>query len=70
LQVVNLVASDASRLQWSIPFIHWLPAGVVQIALAIVLLYRLIGWLRRGHLFSLFLTILFYMDNSSRKNKL
>eukprot|EP01052_Picozoa_sp_SAG31_P050602 SAG31_NODE_11621_length_1012_cov_1.974808_1_plen_302_part_10 len=42
-QIVNLMSSDAGRMQWALPFMHWLPAGLLQIALAVGMLWALLG---------------------------
>ena len=42
-QIVNLMSSDAGRMQWALPFMHWMPAGMLQIGLAIWMLWGLLG---------------------------
>ena len=42
-QIVNLMSSDAGRMQWALPFMHWMPAGLLQIAIAVSMLWGLLG---------------------------
>jgi ABC-type multidrug transport system fused ATPase/permease subunit len=42
-KIVNLMSSDAGRMQWALPFMHWMPAGVLQIAIAVWMLWQLLG---------------------------
>lgn len=42
-KLVNLIASDASRVMWSIPWLHFLPTGVFQLIGAMIFLYSLLG---------------------------
>lgn len=42
-KVVNLMASDANRLHWAIPFFHWFPSAFFQLLGAMYFLYAIIG---------------------------
>ena len=42
-KVVNLMASDANRLHWAIPFFHWFPSAFFQLFGAMYFLYSIIG---------------------------
>lgn len=42
-QIVNLMSSDAGRMQWALPFMHWMPAGMLQFAIAVIMLWNLLG---------------------------
>ena len=42
-KVTNLMASDATRLMRCIQYVHYLPAGLVQVSIAVALLWDLIG---------------------------
>jgi ABC-type multidrug transport system fused ATPase/permease subunit len=42
-KIVNLMSSDAGRMQWALPFMHWMPAGLLQIAIAVSMLWQLLG---------------------------
>lgn len=42
-QVVNLMSSDSMRLMWNIPWMHFLPSGLMQIFVSIWMLSDLIG---------------------------
>jgi ABC-type multidrug transport system fused ATPase/permease subunit len=42
-KLVNLIASDATRVMWSIPWLHFLPCGMFQVIGAILFLYSLLG---------------------------
>jgi ABC-type multidrug transport system fused ATPase/permease subunit len=42
-KLVNLIASDATRVMWCIPWLHFLPTGLFQLFGAIVFLYSLLG---------------------------
>ena len=42
-KVVNLIASDATRLMWSIPWLHYLPTGLFQLVVSIAFLWSLLG---------------------------
>jgi hypothetical protein len=43
-KVVNLMASDATRLHFSIAFFHWLPSSILQLFVAMFILYDVIGF--------------------------
>eukprot|EP01052_Picozoa_sp_SAG31_P046013 SAG31_NODE_8633_length_1417_cov_1.088012_1_plen_197_part_00 len=42
-KVVNLMASDATRLHFSIAFFHWLPSSILQLFVAMFVLYSVVG---------------------------
>ena len=42
-ELVNLIASDATRLMQCIPWLHFLPTGMVQVSVAVGLLWGLLG---------------------------
>ena len=44
-KVVNLMASDANRLHFAVPFFHWFPTAFLQLIGSMYLLYEIIGLL-------------------------
>ena len=42
-KLVNLIASDATRVMWCIPWLHFLPTGAFQLVGSILFLYSLLG---------------------------
>jgi ATP-binding cassette subfamily C (CFTR/MRP) protein 1 len=42
-KLVNLIASDATRVMWCIPWLHFLPTGLFQLIGSLVFLYSLLG---------------------------
>ena len=42
-KLVNLIASDATRVMWCIPWLHFLPTGLFQLFGSILFLYSLLG---------------------------
>ena len=42
-KVVNLMSSDATRMQWSGGYLHWLPCAFLQVFIGMYMLWQLIG---------------------------
>lgn len=42
-KLVILIASDATRVMWCIPWLHFLPTGLFQLIGSILFLYSLLG---------------------------
>ena len=68
-KVVNLMASDANRLHWAIPFFHWFPSAFFQLIGAMYFLYAVIGGVPLFAAFAALVASLPLSYYSSKKQK-